>query len=131
MTCYTGNVTTDGKRLHYRDYLFRIERLHLLFTSIRAVAFLLPCSPPTRAEFLLLLPPIELQSSSQPCTGCMAVTPIYRPNGMHTLMCAQRSITHKLTNYKGCIITNVITSRLITHSLYNNIAEVKYKKLSW
>jgi hypothetical protein len=57
--------------------------------------------------------------------GC--VTPIYRPNGMHTLMCAQRSITHKLRNFKGCIITNVITSRLITHSLYNNIAEVKYK----
>jgi hypothetical protein len=44
-------------------------------------------------------------------------------------MCAQRSITHKLTNYKGYIITNVITSRLITHSLYNNVAEVKCKTL--
>jgi hypothetical protein len=44
-------------------------------------------------------------------------------------MCAQRSITHKLTNYKGCIITNIITSRLLTHSLYNNVAEVKYKTL--
>jgi hypothetical protein len=42
-------------------------------------------------------------------------------------MCAQRSITRKLTNYKGCIITNVITSRLLSHSLYNNVAEVKYK----
>jgi hypothetical protein len=41
---------------------------------------------------------------------CPRVTPILRPNGVHTLMCAQRSITHKLTNYKGCIITNVITS---------------------
>jgi hypothetical protein len=48
-------------------------------------------------------------------------------NGVHTLMCAQRSITHKLTNYKGCIIINVITSRLLSHSLYNNEAEVKYK----
>jgi hypothetical protein len=48
---------------------------------------------------------------------------------VHTLMCAQRSITHKLTNYKGCIITNVITSRLLSHSLYNNVAEVKYKTL--
>jgi hypothetical protein len=44
-------------------------------------------------------------------------------------MCAQRSITHKLTNYKGSIITNVITSRLLTHSLYTNVAEVKYKTL--
>jgi hypothetical protein len=48
---------------------------------------------------------------------------------MHALMCAQRSITHKLTNYKGSIITNVITSRLLTHSLYINVVEVKYKSL--
>jgi hypothetical protein len=41
------------------------------------------------------------------------VTPIYRPNGMHTLMCAQRSITHKFTNYNRSIITNVITSRYL------------------
>jgi hypothetical protein len=44
-------------------------------------------------------------------------------------MCAQRSITHKLTNYKGSIITNVITSRLLSHSLYTNVAKVKYKYL--
>jgi hypothetical protein len=44
---------------------------------------------------------------------------------MHTLMCAQRSITHKLTNYNGSIIKNVIISRYLTHSLYTNIAEVK------
>jgi hypothetical protein len=44
-------------------------------------------------------------------------------------MCAQRLITHKLTNYKGCIITNVVTSRLLSHSLYNIVAEVKYKTL--
>jgi hypothetical protein len=52
------------------------------------------------------------------------VTPIYRPNGMHTLMCAQRSITHKFTNYNRSIITNVITSRYLTHSLNTNVAEV-------
>jgi hypothetical protein len=47
--------------------------------------------------------------------GSMAsrVTPIYRPNGMHTLMCAQRSITHKFTNYNISIIANVITSRYL------------------
>jgi hypothetical protein len=44
--------------------------------------------------------------------GC-TVTPIYRPNGMHTLMCAQRSITHKFTNFNRSIITNVITSRYL------------------
>jgi hypothetical protein len=43
-------------------------------------------------------------------------------------MCAQRSITHKLTNYKGSIITNVITSRLLTHSLNTNVAESKKGK---
>jgi hypothetical protein len=41
------------------------------------------------------------------------VTPIYRSNGMHTLMCAQRSITHKFTNYNRSIITKVITSRYL------------------
>jgi hypothetical protein len=41
----------------------------------------------------------------------LIVTPIYQPNGMHTLMCAQRSITHRFTNYNRSIITNVITSR--------------------
>jgi hypothetical protein len=40
-------------------------------------------------------------------------------------MCAQRSIIHKLTNYNGSIITNVITSRYLTHSLNTNVAEVK------
>jgi hypothetical protein len=50
---------------------------------------------------------------------------------MHTLIFAQRSIIHKLTNYKGSIITNVIASRLLTHSLYTNIAESKKVNLSW
>jgi hypothetical protein len=53
-------------------------------------------------------------------------------------MCARRSITHKLTNYKGSIITNVVTSRLLSHSLYTDVAEhslytdvaeVKYKTI--
>jgi hypothetical protein len=54
-------------------------------------------------------------SSSRPTLMTSSVTPIYRPNGMHTLMCAQRSITHKFTNYNRSIITNVITSRIFKH----------------
>jgi hypothetical protein len=46
------------------------------------------------------------------------------------LLCVPRDQSHiSLTNYKGSIITNIITSRLLTHSLYTNVAEVKYKTL--